>query len=164
MAPLLAIRDLHVRFRVQGREREAARGIDLSIGRGETVAIVGESGSGKTQTMMAAIGMLPENGSAVGSVRFEGREILGLSERELNRLRGFRVTMIFQEPMTALDPLYPVGAQVMAPIIVHGRLSKAAARRRPCRPRPAGATLQIGAASIVRRPTPARDDRHGHRQ
>jgi oligopeptide transport system ATP-binding protein len=130
MAPLLAIRDLHVRFRVQGREREAARGIDLSIGRGETVAIVGESGSGKTQTMMAAIGMLPENGSAVGSVRFEGWEILGLSERELNRLRGFRVTMIFQEPMTALDPLYPVGAQVMAPIIVHGRLSKAAARRR----------------------------------
>jgi oligopeptide transport system ATP-binding protein len=130
MAPLLAIRDLHVRFRIQGRESEAARGIDLTVERGETVAIVGESGSGKTQTMMAAIGMLPENGRADGSVRFEGKEILGLSERELNRLRGSRVTMIFQEPMTALDPLYSVGAQIMSPLIVHGLLSKTAARRR----------------------------------
>jgi oligopeptide transport system ATP-binding protein len=130
MTPLLAISDLRVLLRAQGREIEVARGIDISVARGETVAIVGESGSGKTQTMMAAIGMLPENGRATGSVRFEGAEILGLPDQALNRLRGSRVTMIFQEPMTALDPLYSVGAQIMAPLVVHGRLSKPAARRR----------------------------------
>ncbi len=90
----------------------------------------GESGSGKTQTMMAAIGMLPENGHATGSVRFDGDEILGLCEPAFNRLRGAKVTMIFQEPMSALDPLCTVGAQIMAPLIVHRGLTKAAARRR----------------------------------
>jgi oligopeptide transport system ATP-binding protein len=130
MAPLLAISDLHVRFRADGREIEAARGVTISVERGEIVALVGESGSGKTQTMMAAIGMLPESGRATGSVRFGGEEILGLPETALNRLRGAQVTMIFQEPMTALDPLYPIGAQIMAPLIVHGGLTRAAARQR----------------------------------
>jgi oligopeptide transport system ATP-binding protein len=130
MAPLLAISDLHIRFRNDGRDVEAARGIDLHIERGETVALVGESGSGKTQTMMAAIGMLPANGSATGSIRFEGDEILGLPDQALDRLRGSRITMIFQEPMTALDPLFSIGAQIMTPLRVHGRLSKQAARRR----------------------------------
>jgi oligopeptide transport system ATP-binding protein len=130
LAPLLAINNLHVRFRIDGQEAEAARGIDLSVERGETIAIVGESGSGKTQSMMAAIGMLPANGAATGSVLFEGVEILGLKERALNRLRGSKITFVFQEPMTALDPLYPIGAQIMAPLITHGGLSKRAARRR----------------------------------
>jgi oligopeptide transport system ATP-binding protein len=130
MAPLLAINDLHVRFRADGREGVAVRGVDLVVERGEIVALVGESGSGKTQTMMAAIGMLPENGRATGSVRFDGDEILGQSEAALNRLRGGKVTMIFQEPMSALDPLLSVGKQIMAPLIVHGRLTKAAAQRR----------------------------------
>ena len=130
MTPLLAISDLRVLFHSQGREIEAARGVDISVARGETIAIVGESGSGKTQTMMAAIGVLPENGRATGSTRFEGAEILGLPDQALNRLRGSRITMIFQEPMTALDPLYSVGAQIMAPLVIHGRLSKPAAQRR----------------------------------
>src|SRR5579872_2056860 len=130
MAPLLAITDLHVRFRGGGREILAAQGVALTVRRGEIIGLVGESGSGKTQTMMAAIGMLPENGRATGSVRFEGEEMLGLSEAALNRLRGAKITMIFQEPMSALDPLYSVGAQIMAPLIVHARLSKGEARRR----------------------------------
>jgi ABC-type microcin C transport system duplicated ATPase subunit YejF len=127
---LLCINDLHVHFRSDGREFEAVRGADIVIEPGEIVALVGESGSGKTQTMMAAIGMLPENGRAAGSVRFDGDEILGLPEAALNRLRGGKVTMIFQEPASALDPLLSVGKQIMAPLIVHGGLTKAAARRR----------------------------------
>ncbi len=130
MAPLLAVSGLDVWFQADGRDIAAARGVDMTVERGEIVGLIGESGSGKTQTMMAAIGMLPENGRATGSVRFDGEEILGLSEAALNRLRGAKITMIFQEPMSALDPLFSVGAQIMAPLIVHGRLSRAAARRR----------------------------------
>jgi ABC-type microcin C transport system duplicated ATPase subunit YejF len=130
MAALLSIKDLYIRFHNDGRELEAARGIDLHVARGETIALVGESGSGKTQTMMAAIGMLPTKGRATGSVRFEGDEILGLPDQALNRLRGARVTMIFQEPMTALDPLFSIGAQIMTVLRVHERVSKQAARRR----------------------------------
>jgi oligopeptide transport system ATP-binding protein len=130
MAPLLVINDLHIRFHNDGREVEAARGIDLHVERGETVALVGESGSGKTQTMMAAIGMLPANGRATGSVCFEDNEILNLPDPALNRLRGARITMIFQEPMTALDPLFSIGAQVMTVLRAHERLSKQTARRR----------------------------------
>jgi oligopeptide transport system ATP-binding protein len=130
MGSLLAIKDLRVRFRVDDHPVEAARGVSIAVERGETVAIVGESGSGKTQTMMAAFGLLPANGEADGSVRFEGGEILGVSTSALDRLRGSKITFVFQEPMTALDPLYSIGAQIMAPLIVHGGLRRSAARRR----------------------------------
>ena len=128
--PLLAIRDLEVVFTTTDCPVRAVRGVSLDIAMGETLAIVGESGSGKSQLMLAAMGLLTRNGRARGSVQFRDREILGLPERELNQLRGARIAMIFQEPMTSLDPLYRIGDQVALPLRRHQKMNAAAARRR----------------------------------
>jgi oligopeptide transport system ATP-binding protein len=128
--PVLAVRDLHVRFRTGDGILHAVKGIDLDVARGETVAIVGESGSGKSQTMMSVMGLLASNGWAEGSVKYRGEELIGLSPGKLNRYRGSKLTMIFQEPMTSLDPLYRVGDQLALPLTTHAGLSKAAARKR----------------------------------
>jgi oligopeptide transport system ATP-binding protein len=127
---LLAIRGLTVDFRTQAGVVHAVRGIDLDVRPGETLAIVGESGSGKSQTMMAAMGLIASNGSVAGSVRYRGRELVGASSATLNQIRGSRVTMIFQEPMTSLDPLVRVGDQIALPLTYHGGMSKAEARKR----------------------------------
>lgn len=129
-APLLRIRNLHVRFRTGDGVLEAVKGIDLDVGAGETAAIVGESGSGKSQAMLAAIGLLAANGWAEGSVRYRGEELIGLSGRALNRYRGAKIGMIFQEPMTSLDPLYRIGDQIGLPLRAHGGLSRRRARER----------------------------------
>ncbi len=129
-APVLELRCLDVRFSTPDGEVHAVKGIDLSVRRGETVAIVGESGSGKSQAMMAAMGLLAKNGRVAGSVRYRGEEILGLPTRQLNRIRGAKITMIFQEPMTSLDPLYRIGSQIAEPLIEHGGLSGAEARKK----------------------------------
>jgi ABC-type microcin C transport system duplicated ATPase subunit YejF len=129
-APLLAIHDLNVRFAAPRGEVVAVRGVAIEVARGETVALVGESGSGKSQTMLAALGLLPRNGRVSGSVLFEGRQILGAGEATLNKLRGAKIAMIFQEPMTSLDPLFSIGAQIGEPLVVHGGLTRRAARRR----------------------------------
>ena len=128
--PLLAIRDLEVVFTTTDCPVRAVRGVSLDIAMGETLAIVGESGSGKSQLMLAVMGLLARNGRARGSVQFRDREILGLPERELNQLRGARIAMIFQEPMTSLDPLYRIGDQVALPLRRHQKMDAAAARRR----------------------------------
>ncbi|HXF54145.1 MAG TPA: ATP-binding cassette domain-containing protein, partial [Hyphomicrobiaceae bacterium] len=129
-AALLTVRNLDVRFRVSGGEVHAVKGLDLDVAKGETVAIVGESGSGKTQAALAIMGLIAANGYATGSVRFQGEEILGLPTRDLNCIRGLRLSMIFQEPMTSLDPLFRVGRQIALPLMRHQGLSRAAARRR----------------------------------
>jgi oligopeptide transport system ATP-binding protein len=128
--PILDIRDLHVRFAATDGEIHAVKGVSINVGRGETIAIVGESGSGKSQTVMAAMGLLAKNGTATGSVTYRGREILGLPPRALNTVRGVKISMIFQEPMTSLDPLYTIGRQIAEPLLQHGRLSRAKARER----------------------------------
>jgi ABC-type microcin C transport system duplicated ATPase subunit YejF len=128
--PVLTVRGLDVRFHLHDGEVHAVKGIDMDVMPRETVAIVGESGSGKSQTVMAAVGLLASNGRATGSVRYRGQELLGLSQRRLNDIRGAKITMIFQEPMTSLDPLYKVGDQIAEPIIQHGGLSRKAAREK----------------------------------
>jgi oligopeptide transport system ATP-binding protein len=129
-APLFSIRDLHVAFATSEGEAQAVRGIDIDIAGGETIAIVGESGSGKTQTFIAALGLLPGNGHASGSARFQDEEMLGAPEARLNRLRGAKIAMIFQEPMTALDPLYSLESQIAAPLIAHAGATRGEARAR----------------------------------
>ena len=128
--PVLAIDRLAVTFDTADGSVQAVRDVSLAIAPGETVAIVGESGSGKSQVMMAAMGLLAGNGRATGSVRYRGAEILGLPRPALDRIRGNRVTMIFQEPMTSLDPLVPIGRQIAEPLIVHRGLSRRSARAR----------------------------------
>ncbi len=128
--PILESRGLHVRFSTPNGEVHAVRGVDLEVRAGETIAIVGESGSGKSQLMMATMGLLAQNGRTEGSVRFRGQELLGLSARALNRYRGQKLSMIFQEPMTSLDPLYTIGRQIAEPLVHHKGINRAQARPR----------------------------------
>ena len=128
--PALEIQNLNVRFAAQPDDVIAVRGFGLRLMPGETLAIVGESGSGKSQAMLAAMGLLAANGRATGSVRLEGEEILGLAPAALNRWRGRRISMIFQEPMSALDPLFRIGQQIAAPLRAHAGFGRRAARGR----------------------------------
>ena len=125
---ILSVKDLRVRFRTLDGAVEAVKGINIHVKAGETVAVVGESGSGKSQTMMAAMSLLASNGEASGSVDYRGRNLLTLSKSELNQVRGRKISMIFQEPMTSLDPLYSIGNQLIEPIRRHRGLGAAEAR------------------------------------
>jgi ABC-type microcin C transport system duplicated ATPase subunit YejF len=127
---ILDIDGLDVRFSSDDGEVHAVKGVSLKVAKGETLAIVGESGSGKSQTMMAVMGLLAANGRVAGSARYRGQELVGLPVNALNEIRGRKITMIFQEPMTSLDPLYPIGEQIAEPIRFHRKISKAEARKR----------------------------------
>lgn len=123
--PLLSIRDLRISF---GPSRDAVNGLSLDAARGETVAIVGESGCGKTLTALALIGLLPNGASATGSARLDGTELIGLHGREQRAIRGRRVSMIFQDAATALNPLMSVGAQIEEVLVIHHKGSRAQRR------------------------------------
>ena len=127
---ILAVRDLKVTFTTPDGDVQAVKGIDLDIKAGETLAVVGESGSGKSQTMMGIMGLLAGNGQVTGSAKYRGQELVGLPLKALNKVRGAKITMIFQEPMTSLDPLYTIGRQIAEPIVHHrgGNFKQARAR------------------------------------
>ncbi|WP_409183997.1 ABC transporter ATP-binding protein [Amycolatopsis sp. VS8301801F10] len=108
------------------RVADLVRGISFELGAGERVGLIGESGSGKSLTALSVLGLLPEGLSATGSVRLDGRELLGAPEKELSRLRGNGMAMVFQEPMTALNPTMRIGRQVTEPFRVHGRRGRPA--------------------------------------
>jgi microcin C transport system ATP-binding protein len=131
-APLLEIDDLAVSFRVEGREVEAVRGASLTVDRGETVALVGESGSGKSVTALSVLQLLPYPVAhhPRGSIKFRGTEMIDASKTTLTDVRGDRVSMIFQEPMTSLNPLHSVEKQITETLILHKGMSMAAARAR----------------------------------
>ncbi len=127
-APLLDVRDLRVRLHTHRGPVEALRGLSFALARGETLGLIGESGCGKSLTALALMGLLPEGAQVSGSMRLEGRELVGLSERDWCALRGDRVAMVFQEPMTALNPLHPIGAQIAEPLRLHRALGRSEAR------------------------------------
>ncbi|WP_137991504.1 dipeptide ABC transporter ATP-binding protein [Streptomyces vilmorinianum] len=137
--PLLEVTDLSVTFAsgasgIAGTGRgRAVHGVDLTLGRGEALAVVGPSGSGKSVTASALIGLVPGRAEVRGSVRFDGAELLGLPDREMSRIRGRRIGMVFQDPLAALTPVTAVGRQIAEAVRIHGRVPRAAARERAVR-------------------------------
>ena len=130
--PLLSVRDLSVSFDTPSGEVRAVRGVSFDIDRGETMALVGESGSGKSVTALSLLQLLPYPIARHpgGSIRFAGEELVGADERRLRRVRGNRIAMIFQEPMTSLNPLHTIEKQVNEVLFVHKGLDRRAARAR----------------------------------
>jgi peptide/nickel transport system ATP-binding protein len=131
-APLLDIRNLRTYFSVRGRTAKAVDDVSLSILPGRTLGLVGESGCGKSVTAHSIMRLIPTPPGRIagGEILFEGRDLVTLSEAQMRRIRGNRISMIFQEPMTSLNPTYPVGDQVEEVIRLHAKLSRAAARER----------------------------------
>jgi oligopeptide transport system ATP-binding protein len=127
-APTLCIDDLSVRFLQRKMNISAVRQVSMAVVGRECVGVVGESGSGKTQVFMAAMGLLAGNATAQGSVRFGGDEILGADRERLNRIRGSKLTMIFQDPLTSLTPHLKIGAQLAEVLVCHAGKSWSAAR------------------------------------
>ena len=127
---LLRVTGLRVTLPTARGPAQALRGVDLHIARGESVGLIGESGCGKSMTALALMGLLPEGALVQGSIRFKGAELIGLDDAALSRLRGNRIAMVFQEPMTALNPLHTIGDQIAEPLRLHLGLASGAARRR----------------------------------
>ena len=121
---LLEVSNLKVRFETADGEVNAVNDVNFSLDEGKILAIVGESGSGKSQTVFAMTGLLDHNGSATGSVKFQGEEILNLSNKELNKIRAEKIAMIFQDPMTSLNPYVRVSDQMTEVLVHHQGLSK----------------------------------------
>jgi len=130
---LLEVSDLRVTLPTAHGPAEALRGVSFTLERGATLGLIGESGCGKSMTALALMGLLPEGATVSGSIRFEGRELTTLDDDALCRLRGDRIAMVFQEPMTALNPLHPVGRQIAEPLRLHRGLDAAAARAQALR-------------------------------
>ena len=132
MNPLLSVSDLRVTFATPSGPLEAVRGISFDLDRGETLALVGESGSGKSVTALSVLQLLPYPGAwhPSGSIRFEGRELVGAPEEALQKVRGDRIAMIFQEPMTSLNPLHRVEKQIAETLMVHKGATAGGARAR----------------------------------
>ncbi len=144
---VLAVKDLSVSFRSRdGLPLHAVRGADFALEEGSVTCLVGESGCGKSLTARACLRLLPQGAEASGSVLFDGRDLLALPERELRRLRGSSLAMIFQEPMTALNPVLTVGRQAAEPLMTHRRLG-----RRQARDRVVELFAQVGIPSPERR-------------
>lgn len=121
--PLLRVKDLNVTFKVQDGTVKAVNGISFDIFDGEIVGIVGESGSGKSQSMLAIMGLLAQNGKTTGSVKFKDKELVGLSSGKLNQIRGNDITMIFQDPMTSLNPYLKISSQMSEILMLHKQMS-----------------------------------------
>ena len=129
--PLLSVRDLTVSFDTHGRDAHAVRGVNFDVAAGETIGIVGESGSGKSVTALAIMGLLANNAVVSGSIKLHGRELVGLDRRGLRKIRGKQVGMVFQDPLTSLNPVLPIGKQISEAVRIHNpRFSKGDARRR----------------------------------
>jgi len=131
---LLEVRDLTVRFDTAGGAVQAVSAVNFSLGRGQTLGLVGESGCGKSTAAYALMGLLPRNGRVTaGRVSFEDRDLLRLAPGALRALRGDRISMVFQNPMTSLDPAYSIGSQIVDVLREHKGLGSESARQRAAR-------------------------------
>jgi microcin C transport system ATP-binding protein len=130
--PALAVEDLSVEFRTRSGTVKVLERVAFAVDKGETVALVGESGSGKSVTALSVLQLLPYPIARhpSGSIRFQGRELVGAPAKDLREVRGNRVSMIFQEPMTSLNPLHTIERQVNEVLILHKGLARDAARKR----------------------------------
>ena len=154
--PALQIDRLEVDFPTKDGVVHAVRGVNFALEPGEVLGIVGESGSGKSVTALADHGLLPKSADVRGSIRFQGRELLGLKEKQMTKVRGTGIAMIFQDPMTSLNPVYTIGWQITEAILAHQDMSKDAAKRAPssCWPRSASPTPRSG-STTTRTSSPA---------
>jgi oligopeptide transport system ATP-binding protein len=132
MENILEVKDLHISFHTFSGEVQAIRGVDFDLKKGETLAIVGESGSGKSVTTKSIMRLLPENNSEIkkGQILFGGKDLAKLKDKQMQKIRGKDISMIFQDPMTSLNPTMIVGKQIMEPIVKHQNMSKAQAKER----------------------------------
>ncbi|SFJ65683.1 oligopeptide transport system ATP-binding protein [Halobacillus dabanensis] len=132
MEKLLEVKNMHVSFDTYGGEVKAVRGVNFDVNKGETLAIVGESGSGKSVTTKALMQLIPQPPGRIkeGEILFEGRDLAKMNEKQMQKIRGKEISMIFQDPMTSLNPTMKVGNQIMEGLIKHQKMSKAQARKR----------------------------------
>jgi oligopeptide/dipeptide ABC transporter ATP-binding protein len=128
--PVLTVDDLTVDFATGDGVVHAVRGVSYTLSAGEVLGIVGESGSGKSVTSMAVMGLLPRTAKVFGSVKFRGRELLGRTDKEMTQVRGKQIAMIFQDPMTSLNPVYKIGYQLAEAVLAHNDIGRQAARKR----------------------------------
>jgi oligopeptide/dipeptide ABC transporter ATP-binding protein len=127
---VLSVEDLTVGFPTEDGLVKAVRGVTYEVRRGEAMGIVGESGSGKSVTSLAVMGLLPQTAKITGSAKVLGKEVLGLNDAELSKIRGNKIAMIFQDPLTSLNPVYTIGFQLAEAVQVHNDVSNAQAQRR----------------------------------
>lgn len=129
--PLLQVQDVSVVFRNRRQKFAAVSGLSFQLEQGEILGIVGESGSGKTMASLSIMGLLPEQGFVdCGSIQYRGKELIGLSDREMCKIRGKEISMIFQEPIMSLDQVFTVGSQLMEAILTHEKVSRDQAKKR----------------------------------
>ncbi|MGG1481495.1 ABC transporter ATP-binding protein [Bacillus smithii] len=132
MENILEVKNLHVSFDTHAGEVQAVRGVDFELKKGETLAIVGESGSGKSVTTKAIMRLIPSSSGSIkeGEILFAGKDLTKLSDSEMDQIRGKEISMIFQDPMTSLNPTMTIGKQIMEPLRKHRKLSKVEAKKK----------------------------------
>lgn len=132
MENILEVKDLHISFHTFAGEVRAIRGVNFDLKKGETLAIVGESGSGKSVTTKSIMKLLPPSNSEIkqGEILFEGKDLAKLSDKKMQKIRGKDISMIFQDPMTSLNPTMTIGKQIMEPLLKHQKLSKSEAKKK----------------------------------
>ena len=159
---LLEVQELSVRLAGAGGAGRAVRDLSLAIDKGATLGIVGESGCGKSMTALAIMGLLPDNATTSGRIVFDGTDLLALPEERLCEVRGNRIAMVFQEPMTSLNPVQPIGRQVSEALRLHRGLGRAArAGRKRWRCSTASASRSPSAASTTTRTSSRADSASG---